>query len=105
MPRPIFLPLRVEGRLNAIAQIIGDMHSASAMVVSSSENIRYLSGFTGSAGVLICRKDDSVLVTDGRYTEQATAQVRDSGADVRIVEARTASATLEAVSELPVQSL
>jgi Xaa-Pro aminopeptidase len=100
MPRPIFLPLRVEGRLNAIAQIIGDMHSASAMVVSSSENIRYLSGFTGSAGVLICRKDDSVLVTDGRYTEQATAQVRDSGADVRIVETRTAAATLEAVSEL-----
>ncbi|MEI8068247.1 MAG: Xaa-Pro peptidase family protein [Actinomycetota bacterium] len=100
MPRPIFLPLRVEGRLNAIAQIIGDMHSASAMVVSSSENIRYLSGFTGSAGVLICRKDDSVLVTDGRYTEQATAQVRDSGADVRIVEARAAAATLEAVSEL-----
>ena len=100
MPRPVFLPLRVEGRLNAIAQIIGDMHSASAMVVSSSENIRYLSGFTGSAGVLICRKDDSVLVTDGRYTEQATAQVRDSGADVRIVETRTAAATLEAVSEL-----
>lgn len=100
MPRPVFLPLRVEGRLNAIAQIIGDMYSASAMVVSSSENIRYLSGFTGSAGVLICRKDDSVLVTDGRYTEQATAQVRDSGADVRIVEARTAGATLEAVSEL-----
>lgn len=100
MPRPIFLPLRVDGRLNTVAQFISDMHSATAMVVSSSENIRYLTGFTGSAGVLICRKDDSVLVTDGRYTEQATAQVRDSGADVRIVEARTAAATLEAVAAL-----
>jgi Xaa-Pro aminopeptidase len=68
------------------------------MMVSSSENIRYLSGFTGSAGVLICRTDDSVLVTDGRYVEQAHVQIRDSGAQVRIVEARTAAATLDAVA-------
>jgi Xaa-Pro aminopeptidase len=68
------------------------------MVVSSSENIRYLTGFTGSAGVLICRTDDSVLVTDGRYVEQAQIQLCDSGAQVRIVEARTAAATLDAVA-------
>jgi Xaa-Pro aminopeptidase len=60
--------------------------------------MRYLTGFTGSAGVLICRTDDAVLVTDGRYVEQAQAQIRDSGAAVRIVEARTAAATLEAVA-------
>jgi len=59
--------------------------------------MRYLTGFTGSAGVLICRIDGSVLVTDGRYVEQAQAQIRDSGAAVRIVEARTAAATLDAV--------
>ncbi|MEY4819573.1 MAG: hypothetical protein RL200_285 [Actinomycetota bacterium] len=98
MPRPNFLPLRVDGRVLAVAQRIAETYSATAMVVSSSENIRYLTGFTGSAGVLICRKDDSVLVTDGRYVEQALAQVRDSGAEVRIVEARTAAATLEAVA-------
>ena len=98
MPRPSFLPLRVDGRVQDVARRIGESHSASAMVVSSSENIRYLTGFTGSAGVLICRQDDSVLVTDGRYVEQALAQIRDSGAEVRIVEARTAAATLEAVA-------
>ena len=98
MPRPKFLPLRVDGRVQAVARRIGESYSASAMVVSSSENIRYLTGFTGSAGVLICRLDDSVLVTDGRYVEQALAQIRDSGAEVRIVEARTAAATLEAVA-------
>ena len=98
MPRPNFLPLRVDGRVHAVAQRIAETYSATAMVVSSSENIRYLTGFTGSAGVLICRKDDSVLVTDGRYVEQALAQVRDSGAEVRIVEARTAAATLDAVA-------
>jgi len=98
MPRPQFLPLRVDGRLQAVALRINETYSASAMMVSSSENIRYLSGFTGSAGVLICRTDDSVLVTDGRYVEQAHVQVRDSGAQVRIVEARTAAATLDAVA-------
>ena len=98
MPRPQFLPLRVDGRLQAVALRIQETYSASAMMVSSSENIRYLSGFTGSAGVLICRTDDSVLVTDGRYVEQAHVQVRDSGAQVRIVEARTAAATLDAVA-------
>ena len=98
MPRPQFLPLRVDGRLQAVALRINETYSAPAMMVSSSENIRYLSGFTGSAGVLICRTDDSVLVTDGRYVEQAHVQVRDSGAQVRIVEARTAAATLDAVA-------
>lgn len=97
MPRPHFLPLRVEGRLEAVVQQFTDNHSASALIVSSSVNMRYLTGFTGSAGVLICRIDGSVLVTDGRYVEQAQAQIRDSGAAVRIVEARTAAATLDAV--------
>ena len=98
MPRSQFLPLRVDGRLEEVARHLADCHAASALIVSSTVNIRYLTGFTGSAGVLICRKDDSVLVTDGRYVEQAQAQVRDSGAAVRIVEARTAAATLDAVA-------
>jgi Xaa-Pro aminopeptidase len=98
MPRPNFLPLRVDGRLEAVARYLAESQSASALVVSSTINIRYLTGFTGSAGVLICRNDDSVLVTDGRYVEQAQAQIRDSGAEVRIVEARTAAATLDAVA-------
>jgi Xaa-Pro aminopeptidase len=98
MPRPQFLPLRVDGRLEEVARHLADSHAASALIVSSTANIRYLTGFTGSAGVLICRTDDSVLVTDGRYVEQAHAQIRDSGAAVRIVEARTAAATLDAVA-------
>lgn len=45
-----------------------------AMLISSPENRHYLSGFTGSAGYLLISKDQAVLATDSRYTEQATNQ-------------------------------
>jgi len=45
-----------------------------AMLISAPENRRYLSGFTGSAGYLLISKGHAVLVTDSRYTEQATNQ-------------------------------
>jgi len=48
-----------------------------AMLISAPENRRYLSGFTGSAGYLFINKERAVLVTDSRYTEQATHQAPD----------------------------
>ena len=48
-----------------------------AMLISSPENRRYFSGFTGSAGYLFIANGRSVLVTDSRYTEQATTQAPD----------------------------
>ena len=38
----------------------------------------YLSGFTGSAGVLVIFKDEACLWTDGRYHIQAENQLKDS---------------------------
>jgi Xaa-Pro aminopeptidase len=43
-------------------------------LISAAENRRYLSGFSGSAGYLFITKDKALLVTDSRYTEQATKQ-------------------------------
>ena len=45
-----------------------------AILISAPENRRYLSGFTGSAGYLLLSAGNAVLVTDSRYTEQATGQ-------------------------------
>ncbi|CAI8005653.1 Uncharacterized peptidase YqhT [Geodia barretti] len=45
-----------------------------AILVSGSENRRYLSGFSGSAGYLFITGERAHLATDFRYTEQATAQ-------------------------------
>jgi len=47
------------------------------MLISSYENYRYFSGFTGSNCALIITENSSVLITDGRYTEQAAAQAPD----------------------------
>jgi Xaa-Pro aminopeptidase len=60
-----------------------------AVIVVSMDNIRWLTGFTGSTATLILRNDDAVLIVDGRYTQQAIDQIRSSGASARVVEART----------------
>jgi Xaa-Pro aminopeptidase len=52
-------------------------------LISHLPNIRYLSGFTGSAGVLLITPREAVLITDGRYSEQAKHEVR--AARVKIV--------------------
>ena len=48
----------------------------NALIVTSLPNIRYLCGFTGSTGVLIVTPRKSVFFTDGRYAEQASAEVQ-----------------------------
>jgi Xaa-Pro aminopeptidase len=52
------------------------------MLVSQPANIRYLCGFSGSAGVLLVATSESILFTDSRYTFQAQEEV--SGARVHI---------------------
>ena len=54
---------------------------ADVLFVTHLPNIRYLCGFTGSAGVLAIHAGKPVLFTDGRYTEQA----RDEVANARVV--------------------
>lgn len=51
--------------------------SLEALLVSTPENRRWLSGFTGSAGWLFITARDAVLATDFRYVEQAHQQAPD----------------------------
>jgi Xaa-Pro aminopeptidase len=46
------------------------------LLVSHLPNIRYLCGFTGSAGLLLLEQNDSVFFTDVRYDIQAHAEVK-----------------------------
>lgn len=46
-----------------------------ALLVTDPYNRRYLTGFTGTAGVAIVSQNDAVFITDFRYTEQAEKEV------------------------------
>ncbi|WP_028274283.1 M24 family metallopeptidase [Atopococcus tabaci] len=47
-----------------------------ALLVTSQYNLRYVSNFTGTAGLSIITKDKAFFVTDFRYTEQAAEQAQ-----------------------------
>lgn len=53
-----------------------------AALVTSRENVRYLTGFTGSSGFVFVSRDFAALVTDFRYKEQSADEV--SACDVLI---------------------
>jgi Xaa-Pro aminopeptidase len=72
-------PIMVTGRLNRLRAAF-DEHAIDALVVTTLPNIRYLTGFSGSAAVLVVTKDLSVLTTDGRYRTQSAEQLQQSGA-------------------------
>src|SRR4029453_6080494 len=59
---------------------------ADALLVTSLTNIRYLTGFTGSAALLLVGPDRLVFVTDGRYRDQSADQLAAAsvGADIEI---------------------
>ncbi len=50
-------------------------HNLDALLITNSYNRRYMTGFTGSAGLAIVSKTDAVFITDFRYTEQAEKQI------------------------------
>ena len=66
------------GRLRSSFSTLG----ADALLVSHLPNIRYLCGFSGSAGLLLVEASAATLFTDSRYTFQAKEEV--SGARVQI---------------------
>jgi Xaa-Pro aminopeptidase len=64
------------------------LHSKmDALLVTHLPNIRYISGFTGSAGVLVISGRDSILLTDGRYRQQA----KDEASSSKVVIANTSA--------------
>ncbi|MBI3973492.1 MAG: aminopeptidase P family protein [Chloroflexi bacterium] len=64
---------RLETLRRRLSATAGD-EQVDGLLVSSADNRRYLSGFTGSAGFLIITGQEAILLTDFRYVEQATAQ-------------------------------
>lgn len=58
------------GRLHRL-QVWMEAQPLEALVISSTLNIRYLSGFSGSAGLLLVTPREARLLVDGRYETAA----------------------------------
>ena len=59
-----------------------------ALLLTNLTNVRYLTGFTGSAALLLVPADDAaepVFVTDGRYRDQAASQLAAAGVEARTI--------------------
>ena len=83
-------------RHDALAALIA-AEGLDALLVTSRANIRYLTGFSGSAGVAVVTRDGVLVITDFRYDEQARQQC---GAAAR-VEIESASVWDRLLKELP----
>jgi Xaa-Pro aminopeptidase len=75
----------VAGRADRLRTAM-DAAGVPALLVTSLTSIRYLTGFTGSAALVLVTPAGLTFVTDGRYGQQAEAQLGAAGvaADVQV---------------------
>ncbi|HXW81387.1 MAG TPA: aminopeptidase P family protein [Acidimicrobiales bacterium] len=91
-------PMDLPRRVARLRDKLGEA-GCEALLVSDLVNVRYLTGFSGSAGLLLVKEDEAVLVTDGRYKDQAQKELAKFGAEARCV-ALKAQQQLELLAEL-----
>lgn len=90
-------PMDVAGRVPRLRERLDDA-GCQSLLVTHLTNIRYLTGFTGSAALAMVLPDSLLFVTDGRYRDQADEQLRAAGVDADIRIGTTGAAQQEIVS-------
>jgi Xaa-Pro aminopeptidase len=88
--------MEVAGRAGRLRAGLDDAR-VDGLLVTHLPNIRYLTGFTGSAALLLVDTDGLTFVTDGRYGDQAAEQLAAAGVEAAIVVGRTNAEQREAV--------
>ncbi len=91
-------PMDVASRIPRLRQRF-DEAGCDALLVTRLVNIRYLTGFTGSAALLLVRPDELVFVTDGRYRDQSALELGQAGVEARIRVGLTAGSQKEYLQE------
>lgn len=87
------------GAGNGAGENIGDGDGESTIgpfLTRDAPTVRYLTGFTGSNGLLLFNEHSCVLVTDGRYRDQARRQAPD--VDI-VIEADVVGAAIAYLSQ------
>ena len=107
---PQLPPLEIGPRADRVRALLGDAR-IEALLVTDLTNVRWLSGFTGSAGRAVVLPEELVLVVDGRYGDQAKAQLAAQGVEATVLVGRTqaelvghVAASVAGVSRLGLES-
>lgn len=83
MTRAGLPPMDVAGRIPRLRERF-DGARIDALLVTRMVNVRYLTGFTGSAALLLVGPDDVLFVTDGRYRDQSAEQLAAADVEARV---------------------
>ena len=79
---------------------IVDLGPSETCLITDLSDIRWLTGFSGSHAWLVARHQELFLLTDGRYVEQARAEIEAHCAVVEVIECRTLAAMQKATETL-----
>jgi Xaa-Pro aminopeptidase len=71
-------PVDHRARVEALRQGLAAA-GCDVLLLTHLTNVRWLTGFTGSAALVVVSPDELVFVTDGRYTDQAAGQLDAAG--------------------------
>lgn len=64
----------IDNRASVLRSLLLE-HRLDALLVTRPVNLRYFSGFTGTDGALIVTANETIFLTDSRYTTQANTEV------------------------------
>ena len=87
----------VAGRVPRLREGLGDA-GCDALLVTNLVSIRYLTGFTGSAAMLLVLPDELLFVTDGRYGDQSREQLAAAGVEATVEVGTTLAAQRDMIA-------
>ena len=76
-------PMEIAARIPRLRERLEEA-GCDALLVTRMVNVRYLTGFTGSAALVLVLPDEVVFVTDGRYRDQSAEELAAASVDARI---------------------
>jgi Xaa-Pro aminopeptidase len=96
-------PIGYPGRVAALREAAVD-RGVDGVLVTNPVNVRWVSGFTGSAATVVITPTRAVLVTDGRYRERALDELAAVEVDVEVQAGFSQADQLELVRSVAAES-
>jgi Xaa-Pro aminopeptidase len=87
--RVSFAPISSDLRMRALRAIVAASDDVDAVVITNLDNVRALTGFSGSSARLFVTSDQSWLVTDARYEERAADELRAASCAAEVIVRRS----------------